>query len=160
MQVFYHTAQQEDSIGLPKKPHYTLPSGKSKIVPGTGRCQGKNPRGGGRTGFLERRSGKEEGAVAQTTRVGPQSQVTGTTMHTCPNWSKRLSEAVEEKSGWRGEVRLDPASLRSPKLSPLKTLYSVFSKDPIISGPALLNTLRQLNDNPCVCPQYNQRWLS
>ena len=55
-----------------------------------------------------------------------------------------------------GEVWHDPAGLTPPKLSPLKTFCSAFSKDPIFRRPALLNTPLLLNSNLHVFSQYNQ----
>lgn len=106
---------------------------------------------------MERRSGRKEEAAAQIGRVttGPSHRHNDTHTHTCRSWSEGLSEAVEAKAGRWGEVRLDPAGLKSPP----KTFCSVFSKDPIFSRPALLSTPHLLTNNPCVFPQYNQCWL-
>ena len=152
------TAQGHNAL---ENPTTILPKWNGLIISGTRRHQGRLPRGGGRTEVLERWSGREEGGRRRGLwhkQAGwPLSHVTGAN-HT------HVSQ-LEQGSVWRsggkarmrwGEVWHDPAGQTPPKLSPLKTFCSAFSKDPISRRLALLNTPPLLNSNPHVFSQYNQ----
>ena len=144
-----------------ENPTTILPKWKEQNSPRDWQMPGRLPGGGGRTGFWrDGVVGRRIGRVT-TNSQGDQRAKSRAQQHThmCHSWSEGLSEAVEAKAGWWGEVRLDPAGMKSPK-SPPKTFCSVFSKDPIFSRPALLSTPHLLTNNPCVFPQYNQCWLS
>lgn len=100
-----HATAEEDAHCL-RKPSMSLPSGKSKVVPGTGRCQGGLPGGGGRTEFLQRWSGGEErGRGCGTNRHGDQRAKSQAQPHTCVPTAVRACLKQGGKAG--GGVRLD-----------------------------------------------------